>query len=379
VKKNNTIEIASPLMEIIEKSNLGKTKAEYLLENFSGYFKLAGEWEVKARAIKITSPDQKGEMKMAREGRLFLREKRIQIEKARKELKADALREGQTIDAIAKILTNLIVPIEEHLDRQEHFIEIEAEKAKLERFQERLKILATYDYDEDPIINVKEATDEHFSKYVETLEAKKQAKIAEQERIEQERIDTENKRQAELKKAQDDAKKQQELRELLAKRAQKLTEVGFAYNGLSFIYEEIAITGILVANMIEEEFSKFLTENSSIIEKREEVKAEARKKAEAKAQKERDDLNRKYREEKARKELELRNQREEFEKKRKAQEAETLKAQEQTRKLTEAIKEFKVSVNEAGEYTFEFDGFSGSGATLKEAVYQFSIQYENKL
>jgi colicin import membrane protein len=58
-------------------------------------------------------------------------------------LKENALREGQTIDAIAKILTNLILPIEEDLENKEKFAEIQeaarkaaekaaAEKAKLE-------------------------------------------------------------------------------------------------------------------------------------------------------------------------------------------------------------------------------------------------------
>lgn len=116
------------LAVIVKESGLESTKAQYILENFQSYFEIAAEWEAKAKMLVVTRPDQTAEMKMAREGRLFLREKRIAIENSRKKLKEDALREGKAIDGIANVLKALIVPIEEHLDRQERFIEIEQEK-----------------------------------------------------------------------------------------------------------------------------------------------------------------------------------------------------------------------------------------------------------
>ena len=100
------------LIQIINDSQLEKSKSDVLLENFSGYFEMAAEWERKANEIEITDVSQKAEMKLAREGRLFLKEKRISVEKTRKQMKEASLREGQTIDAIAKVLTNLIIPIE---------------------------------------------------------------------------------------------------------------------------------------------------------------------------------------------------------------------------------------------------------------------------
>jgi hypothetical protein len=116
------------LQVIIEEGNLEGTKAKYILDNFTGYFLVAAEWEKKAKMLSVTDPSQVTEMKMAREGRLFLREKRIDVEKARKRLKEEALREGQTIDAVAKVLTSLIKPIEDFLDRQEHFVERQKEE-----------------------------------------------------------------------------------------------------------------------------------------------------------------------------------------------------------------------------------------------------------
>lgn len=149
------------LVRIVEESGLEKTKAQIILSKFQDYFELAAQWEVKAKTLVVTNPTQKAEMEMARTGRLFLREKRINIENVRKELKEQALREGKTIDGIANVLKGLIVPIEEYLDKQEHFVEhlkeieeakirleietrmeaerIAAEKAKAEE-QERLRI-----------------------------------------------------------------------------------------------------------------------------------------------------------------------------------------------------------------------------------------------
>ena len=118
----------NPLQVIIKESQLDITKAKYILENFQNYFEIAAEWEAKAKTLIVTSPFQKAEMEQARDGRLFLREKRIAIENSRKKLKEDALREGKAIDGIANVLKALIVPIEEYLDNQEHFVEIENKK-----------------------------------------------------------------------------------------------------------------------------------------------------------------------------------------------------------------------------------------------------------
>ena len=66
-KPNNQLAI------IVKDSGLVKEKARILLDNFSDYFKIAAEWEKKAKAIVVTDAIQIPEMKMARTGRLFLR------------------------------------------------------------------------------------------------------------------------------------------------------------------------------------------------------------------------------------------------------------------------------------------------------------------
>ena len=130
------MEESNDLATIVRASGLESTKAQYLLDNFTEYFAIAADWETKARAIVVTDEKQITEMKMAREGRLFLRQKRLDVEKARKTLKEQALREGKAIDGIANILKALIVPIEEYLDEQEHYVERKREAEARERAKE---------------------------------------------------------------------------------------------------------------------------------------------------------------------------------------------------------------------------------------------------
>ena len=124
------------LQVIVKESGLEQSKASFILERFQNYFEIADEWSKKASSIVVTNASQKAEMDMARTGRLFLREKRIAIEKSRKELKEQALREGKAIDGIANVLKALIIPIEEHLDRQEHYVELKAAAELAEKQKE---------------------------------------------------------------------------------------------------------------------------------------------------------------------------------------------------------------------------------------------------
>lgn len=134
------------LSVIINESGLEQTKGQILLDKFSDYFKIAAEWEAKINSLNVTDVTQKAEMKMAGEARKFLKAKRTDIEKTRKELKEQSLREGQTIDSIARVLKNLIEPLEEKAEEIEKFAERkEAERVEALRI-ERLFELQKYDF-----------------------------------------------------------------------------------------------------------------------------------------------------------------------------------------------------------------------------------------
>ncbi len=126
----------SPLHLIVRESGLESTKAQFILNQFQTYFAIAAEWEARARRIVVTDASQTVDMQIARTGRLFLREKRIALEKARKSLKEQALREGKAIDGIANVLKGLIEPIEKYLEEQEHFVAIQTAKETERQRQE---------------------------------------------------------------------------------------------------------------------------------------------------------------------------------------------------------------------------------------------------
>jgi hypothetical protein len=127
---------------IVRDSGLEKTKAEVILHKFQDYFEMAAEWERKARSIVVTDEKQTDDMAMARTGRRLLSARRIEIEKTRKELKEQSLREGKAIDGIANVLKGLIVPIEEYLERQEKFVEFKVAAEEQRRLEEAEKLAA---------------------------------------------------------------------------------------------------------------------------------------------------------------------------------------------------------------------------------------------
>ena len=191
------------LQLIIQESGLEKTKAQVMLDNFSDSFQIASDWEKKAKMIVVSSEKDTAEMQMARAGRLFLREKRIAIEKTRVQLKEQALREGKAIDGIANVLKALIIPIEEYLEKQERFVEIKrAEEMEKLRIEEEAKIER------------------------ERL-AREEAERKEQERIRLENIRLQKEaevREAKMLKDQEESREKQRLLQEKADKEQKLAE-----------------------------------------------------------------------------------------------------------------------------------------------------------
>jgi hypothetical protein len=181
-------------------------KAKALLEQFADYFEIAADWENRAKSIIVTDVGQAAEMKLAREGRLFLREKRIAIEKKRKELKEQSLREGKAIDGMANILKALIVPIEEYLERQECFIEIKAAE-----IANQLRLDAERKAEAERITKEKAEAEERERIRLENEQLKKEAEQkekalhAERQKAEAQR----RKQQAELDRQKADAERKQ--------------------------------------------------------------------------------------------------------------------------------------------------------------------------
>lgn len=200
--------IKNQLQVIVKEAGLAPTKAKYILERFQDYFEIASEWEIKAKAIKVTNASQTGDMAMARKGRLFLKEQRCVIETTRKELKEEALREGRAIDGIANVLKALIVPIEDYLDRQERFVEIQEEE---KREAMRLEV-------------EKRIEEERIAKEKADAEALEKARL-ENEKLRAEVIEREKKAQAERKKQEAILAKERAKGEAERKEKERLEEM----------------------------------------------------------------------------------------------------------------------------------------------------------
>lgn len=121
------------LLQITREANLDPDTANEFRINFEEHFKMANEWSKKAKTIIVTNENQTVLMEQARVARLFIRSKRLEIENFRKSKKEYYLRGGQAVDKVCTFLKNMIEPIENHLDLQEHYIEYKkkAEDARL--------------------------------------------------------------------------------------------------------------------------------------------------------------------------------------------------------------------------------------------------------
>lgn len=215
------------LAVIVEESKLPESKAKYILNRFQDYFTMADDWSKTTRSIKVTDASQTHLMDMARAARLAIREKRLAVEKSRKELKADILREGKAIDGIANVLFALLEPLEEYYAAQECFVERQAAaKAKLieQEIQERLD----KEFEEEQ----KRKTEEDIRIRAENEALKEEAYqkeqefIAERKRVadEQEKIKKENEDKISKERAEQQAKLDMVRREQEKKLAKERSE-----------------------------------------------------------------------------------------------------------------------------------------------------------
>jgi len=180
--------------ELIGTGLIEKTKGDYIKEKFEDFTQAIEEWSEKANAIIVTEETQKELMAEAREGRLLLKAKRIEVEKTRKSLKEQSLSEGRLIDSVAKYLTGLIEPAEKHLELQEKFIEIQEQNKRIQLKADRTELLQPYKDVIDPnSIQLDLITDEAFTTILNGAKFSQDNKKAEALRVEQERKETERK------------------------------------------------------------------------------------------------------------------------------------------------------------------------------------------
>lgn len=180
--------------------------------------------------LVVNGIDDKRGLAVVHEARMVVKRKRIAIEKQRKSLNEDALAWQRTVNAEAKRLTELLAPIESHLEEQESIVE--REKARLQQvaeeqrqaiIRERLKLL----FDLDAVMLAEDVARLSASEFAALLGAKtaekkvrdEQAALAEAERrriAEQQRVEAG--RLAQEKMELDRQRKEQEAAAAAAKK-----------------------------------------------------------------------------------------------------------------------------------------------------------------
>jgi len=141
-----------------------KTKKDYIQQKFQNFVEFIDEWSEKAVTIVVTDENQKDFISQAKEGRLLLKAKRIEVEKVRKSLKEQSLNEGRLIDSIAKYLSGKIEPAERHLELQEKFLEIKERNIRIQLKITRTELLSEYaDVIDSSSIQLDLITEEAFS------------------------------------------------------------------------------------------------------------------------------------------------------------------------------------------------------------------------
>lgn len=128
------------LVQAVQESGVAPNVAEFIISAFSQYYGDATPIVSTGYNIVVTSAEQKGLMKEARNLRLQLRDIRLKADKTRKELKEDSTRYGKAVQAAYNLLAGSIEDLEAHLQKQENFEEelIKAQQAEIRAQREEI-------------------------------------------------------------------------------------------------------------------------------------------------------------------------------------------------------------------------------------------------
>ena len=221
---------------VIKQSGLEKGMVTNLMTDYSKYFSEAKAIVDECKDIQVTSEDQVDLMQKAREARLKLKNIRVECEKTRKGLKEQSLRESRAIDGVANVIKALIVPVEEHLEKQEKLAEVQEQLRVEKRLTDRTEKLSRYVPDVS-LYSIKDMDDEVFNNLLsgcklswdkaKEAEAEAEAKRIADEKAEverQEKIRLENeklKKEAEVKEKDLEVERQKQAEELRKEREAK--------------------------------------------------------------------------------------------------------------------------------------------------------------
>lgn len=214
-----------------------KTKEQLLADlqnHFAPFRAQAAEWMEKASAIEVTDESQTELMEEARICRLAMRKVRIGVENLHKEMKAESLVTGQVLDEIKRTLVKMIEPIEERLEKQEKFAEVQEAMRKEQLFRTRFESLQPFMGDEAKKMALGELDQNVFDAILKGCHAKAEQEKANEEALRKER-DLKEKEQQEIRNENIRLREVQAINE---NRINKISTLGFIYsaNDRSYIF-----------------------------------------------------------------------------------------------------------------------------------------------
>jgi len=120
-----------PFGEVFKTTGIGHGMQAVIVENFSEPYHKACSLRKAAGKVVVKDEKDTASMQAARELHAPVRDLRLSVEKTRKALKDESLRTGQAIDGVARILKDILAPMEESLLAAATF----AERLRAERME----------------------------------------------------------------------------------------------------------------------------------------------------------------------------------------------------------------------------------------------------
>lgn len=225
------------LLKVITDSKVEQSTALSLQNAFLPFYDNLLTWSEKAKTLVVTDASQTREMKMAREGRLALRDIRVAANKKRIALKEDSTRYGKAVQNVYNLIDDLCTPAEKHLEEQEKFVEIQEEARKAELKRVRMAELLPYAEFVAPgsYVDLGEYTESEYANILTSCKELLENKIAEEAQAELDRI----------------AKEKEKV-----ERQGRMFELGFKFVGGDFVYKGLHYRLWYIMNFSTEAFEE---------------------------------------------------------------------------------------------------------------------------